>query len=548
MADKKLNIKVQTKGAKKSKKQLGGVEKAMGSLATKALAAGGAFFAAQGLIRGFKAVIDLAGKQEMAEKKLEAALGKTSNTLLKYASSLQEVSLFGDEATIEAMSMMAAFTKDEEALKKLTAATLDYAAATGTDLNAASQLVGRTFGTSMNAMSRYGVAVEGAAGSTERLESLTGNLAKMFGGQAKAQTETMEGSIVQMQNAIGDAGEVMGVLFAPAIIKMADGFKGAAEAVGEYITQLRLSNTALADVVDTDKRILVLEAKMIETKKAMAIFDDGSVAGSVLLAEKKEELIDLEEQLEFERMKSDISEQKRQELAATQAILDKNKEMQEEMKNLAALQDESDEPEMLGDIALTEKEIAAQRETNAQIHQKLSDDRKKRLAAELSATEQFFGVKKKLTNKDIANAMKSASTFQSGVEGTIRSLIMEAMAAHLAGIFKSVPFPFNLILAAGAGGAVNELMSAAFAQVKAPTSFAQGGQFVTSGAEAIVVGDNPSGRERVTVEPLGGDPGFSAGGVNITFNSPVMSEDYTEQTIIPQIKEAIRRGADIGVS
>ena len=33
-------------------------------------------------------------------------------------------------------------------------------------------------------------------------------------------------------------------------------------------------------------------------------------------------------------------------------------------------------------------------------------------------------------------------------------------------------------------------------------SFAKGGQFITKGPETIVVGDNPSGREKVTVEPI----------------------------------------------
>ena len=235
MADKKLNIKVRTKGAKKAKKDLKGVEGGMASMGKAAAVAGAAFFAAKGLISGFKKLIELSGGQELAEKKLQAALGKTSKSLLDYATSLQKVTMFGDEATIEAMALMAAFTKDENALKKLTSATLDYAAATGTDLNAAAALVGRTFGTSMNAMSRYGVAVEGAAGSTERLESLTGNLAKMFGGQAKAQSETLTGSIEQMHNAIGDVGELMGDLFAPAIKDMAEFTKRAAERFGTFL-------------------------------------------------------------------------------------------------------------------------------------------------------------------------------------------------------------------------------------------------------------------------------------------------------------------------
>jgi hypothetical protein len=40
----------------------------------------------------------------------------------------------------------------------------------------------------------------------------------------------------------------------------------------------------------------------------------------------------------------------------------------------------------------------------------------------------------------------------------------------------------------------------------------------------------------------------NASPVNITFNNSVMSEDYTEDVIIPQIKRAVQRGADIGIS
>ena len=42
--------------------------------------------------------------------------------------------------------------------------------------------------------------------------------------------------------------------------------------------------------------------------------------------------------------------------------------------------------------------------------------------------------------------------------------------------------------------------------------------------------------------------GGGAGGVNISFTGNVMSQDFIENEAIPQIKEAIRRGADIGVS
>ena len=79
-------------------------------------------------------------------------------------------------------------------------------------------------------------------------------------------------------------------------------------------------------------------------------------------------------------------------------------------------------------------------------------------------------------------------------------------------------------------------------------SFATGGDFVTSGEQLIRVGDNQSGRERVQISPLGSGAdmgGASSGAVNITFNSPIMSSDYTEDVIIPQIQDAIRRGSSL---
>jgi hypothetical protein len=79
---------------------------------------------------------------------------------------------------------------------------------------------------------------------------------------------------------------------------------------------------------------------------------------------------------------------------------------------------------------------------------------------------------------------------------------------------------------------------------------ARGGDFITDGPQALVVGDNPGGREHVQVTPLS-SPNFEGpqgGGVNITFSGNILSQDFIEDEAIPMIKEAIRRGADIGVS
>ena len=254
MADKNLNIKVRAAGAKKTKKELQGVSGGISKLGKAAAVAGASFFAASGLIRGFSAAIRLSGEQELAEKKLETALGRTSNALLKQASALQQVSMFGDETIIEAQALIAAFVKDEEQIKLATKATLDLAAAKGMDLNAAADLVSKTLGSSTNAMSRYGIEVQGAVGSTDRLNSLTESIADKFGGQAAAQAGTMTGQITQMKNALGDTGEAMGVLFAPIVIKMSNAFKEAANNVSFFLKQLKgVNDVQLGEVIEEEE-------------------------------------------------------------------------------------------------------------------------------------------------------------------------------------------------------------------------------------------------------------------------------------------------------
>ena len=192
-------------------------------------------FALGGVGAALGKTVKLFGQQELAEKKLETALGKTSQALLDQASALQSVTTFGDENIIQAQALIAAFTDDEEAIKRATEATLDLAAAKGMDLFAAADLVAKTLGSTTNAMSRYGIEVTGAVGSTERLDTLTQNIANTFGGQAKAQAETLTGSLEQMGNSVGDAAEAVGSLLAPAVIVTSGVIKSMADELSRLI-------------------------------------------------------------------------------------------------------------------------------------------------------------------------------------------------------------------------------------------------------------------------------------------------------------------------
>lgn len=71
-----------------------------------------------------------------------------------------------------------------------------------------------------------------------------------------------------------------------------------------------------------------------------------------------------------------------------------------------------------------------------------------------------------------------------------------------------------------------------------PPAFERGGSFVTSGPQAIMVGDGQSPRERVTVEPLSGP--YRSGGGGVTINISGVIGD--RERVAEWVNEGIRRG------
>ena len=145
-------IRVKTVGAEKSKKQLKGVSSGLKSMAKSVGTAAVAYLGASGLINAIKSSLSLYAEQQLAEVKLESALGKTSSGLKKYASALQQSTRFGDELILQGMTQLAFFIKDEKQLKIATKATLDLASAKGMDLVQAADLVAKSVGSSIIAL------------------------------------------------------------------------------------------------------------------------------------------------------------------------------------------------------------------------------------------------------------------------------------------------------------------------------------------------------------------------------------------------------------
>lgn len=177
------------------------------------------------LISSFNNFINLAGIQEQAVNNINQALirngtftAEASKRAQEFASSLQQQTAFGDEAILNAQALLAELGNlSGEGLEKATESTLDLATRLNIDLKTASQLVGKSIGSSTNALARYGVQVEGAVGSTERLDNVVEGIGKLFGGAAKKETLTFAGQVKQLQNEIGDLQENIGFLIIKAI-------------------------------------------------------------------------------------------------------------------------------------------------------------------------------------------------------------------------------------------------------------------------------------------------------------------------------------------
>ena len=482
MADQKVNIKVTTQGATKAKQEMGGLSGSISNMGKAVGLASAAYFGARGLISGFSSVITLAGEQEQAEKRLEVALGKTSQALLNQASALQKMTVFGDESIIGVQASIAAFVDSEDQIKKATEATLDMAVAMGMDLKGAGDLIAKTLGSSTNALSRYGIEVTGAVGSTERLESLTSNVADLFGGQAKAQAETMAGALDQAKNSAGDLGEAIGRKLSPLVKILAGDLALSAEKLKELIEPTEIS-------ADDKLNDLLLRRK--ELMDGIIPGDDDTVKvddffNAVLSARgvTEEELFTPLDALDEEINKYNEL------LFAKQPLLELNRLEFQGLENI----------------------------------QKVS-------TKNLDLQNSIAKAKHDQITADLKSAALSGQTAIGAMKSVVRAETMEAVSGYISSVLKGTPYPLNLILAAGGGGLVAGLMDKALSSVSAETGF----EGVVTKPTMFLTGENNK-PEQVSVTPLGG---ASASGITVNISAPLV-DDTVVESIIPAIERAKR--------
>lgn len=162
-------------------------------------------------------------ESEAAGNKLAQSLanqGILSDELIesykKQAAELQNLTGVDDDAIVAGQAVLQNFIGQTKVTKELSQAALDLAAATGMDLNQAFTLIGKSAGTSTNALGRYGVQVDTNATQQEKLAAITEQVSKKFAGQAVAANQGL-GSIKGLESAFGNLAETIGENFAPII-------------------------------------------------------------------------------------------------------------------------------------------------------------------------------------------------------------------------------------------------------------------------------------------------------------------------------------------
>jgi hypothetical protein len=199
-----------------------------------------------GLVFALKKFIDTARVQEQVTAQMGAVLrsthgaaGMTAESLTALAQSLQNVSVFSDEAIMGAENLLLTFTNvGQNVFPQAMTAILDVSQAMGKNLTESAQMVGKAINDPIAGISRLtdvGVVFNDEQRRTiERLQRsgdlmgaqrvILNELATEFGGSAAAAAFTFSGRLQQMANRMEDLQQTIGRALLPGLASLADVF------------------------------------------------------------------------------------------------------------------------------------------------------------------------------------------------------------------------------------------------------------------------------------------------------------------------------------
>ncbi len=194
-----------------------------GKIAGAALAAAGVAAAAYAVkigVDGVKAAIE----DEQSQKLLAKALQNTTNATDAQIASTEEYITkqqlaFGvaDTKLRPALANLARATGDVGKAQQLTNLALDISAATGKDLENVSLSLAKAYNGNIGALTKLGIPLDDAIKKSGDFNLVQGELTRLFGGAAKANTETYAGQLAIVTERFGELKESIGVGILPTL-------------------------------------------------------------------------------------------------------------------------------------------------------------------------------------------------------------------------------------------------------------------------------------------------------------------------------------------
>jgi hypothetical protein len=215
--------------------QIGKYSKAMAKSFAVAGAAAGAYAIKIG-IDGVKAAVE----DEASQKQLAEALKNTTNATDAQIASTEEYITkqqlaFGvaDTKLRPALANLARATGDVGKAQQLTNLAMDISAATGKDLETVSLTLSKAYNGNISALTKLGIPLDDAIKKSGDFNLVQGELVRLFGGAAKANTETYAGQLAIVTERVGELKESIGVALLPTlkvlleqVNQVAKGFSG----------------------------------------------------------------------------------------------------------------------------------------------------------------------------------------------------------------------------------------------------------------------------------------------------------------------------------
>lgn len=490
-------------------------------------------------VRAYKTQIDADTKLQATLKATGNAAGFTFGELKAYAGELQGLTTVGDEVVESGLAVLATFKSiQDDAFKRTAEAALDVSAVMGQDLQSSMVQLGKAVENpkeGLGALARVGVtfteqekeqitALQESNKLREAQAILLGAVEGQFKGAAQALAQTDVGKLEQLNNAIGDMKEQFGRSI----------LEGISPFVGQMLKAVTITNEVRQSLYDLkqvtegglgDSDVQTLQSALKAAKAdydALAISaQDAQLSGLLGATEKQIEdsknlVKSIEDQIAVRQKQDELkkktagvwAEYDKKEKARLEEAAKKAAERTAQLQESAKLEEEMvikrRDLDILSAQQVEEAQIAAMTRVadmeNAWIAQQ-EENRKKTLADQQELANNLidsYGFLAESVGMALVDSSKGWDYFKeqgkNAVIGVLKGFAKQ-WAAQAVAYYATGDFVRGSGMAGASAGAI-----AASGAVKA---FAQGGTYTTAGEEFIKVGDNASGRERVTVQPLG---------------------------------------------